>query len=521
MITMPRRAGAVLAAAVLFAAFVPGSEGAVFPQAQPTVVVPRYPCLASSPRRTYIKASNTDATDRFGGLSGKSLALSADGQTLAVGAELEASNAAGIGGNQADNTADESGAVYVFVRSGQSWVQQAYIKASNAQAGDRFGQSVALSADGNTLVVGAPDEDSDATGVGGNEWADPWDFNDIGAAYVFVRNGQTWSQQVYLKSWGVDREGYDAHFGAAVALSADGNRVVVGSPRVDAVFIYDRSGTAWTARAHMQIPRITVSPIGFGESLALNAVGDTLAVGAPGEDGASPGINGDETNRSAANTGAVYVYQRTQLLFFTVWTRQAYIKAADVDNDDHFGEAIALSESGNVLAVGSPGEDGGIAGVNGNESDESLSGSGAAYLFTRGTTGWAQHLYVKARNPGSGDQFGRSVALRADGNVLAVGAPREDSACRCVNDAPIDEAAADSGAAYVFSRPNGALSQRDYVKAPNTETDDDFGHSVALSADGNVLVVTAQAEDSAATGINGNPHDNSASLSGAAFVYSW
>ena len=115
----------------------------------------------------YVKASNTGADDQFGG----SVALSADGNTLAVGAIWEASNATGINvpGGQTDNSAGSSGAVYVFTRSGASWTQQAYVKASNTGASDEFGYSVALSADGNTLAVGAYLEDSNATGVNGDQ----------------------------------------------------------------------------------------------------------------------------------------------------------------------------------------------------------------------------------------------------------------------------------------------------------------------------------------------------------------
>ena len=109
----------------------------------------------------YIKASNTDFLDRFG----VSVALSADGNTLAVGADGEANSATGINGDQADNSFRNSGAVYVFSRNGSLWEQQAYIKASNPDPFDTFGESVSLSADGNTLAVGASGESSSATGI--------------------------------------------------------------------------------------------------------------------------------------------------------------------------------------------------------------------------------------------------------------------------------------------------------------------------------------------------------------------
>jgi hypothetical protein len=112
-----------------------------------------------------VKASNTDAGDLFG----VGLALSADGNTMAVGAYLEASAATGFNGNQADNSSVAAGAVYVFRRTGAAWVQESYLKASNTGASDSFGKALALSSDGITLAVGAPNEASSATGINGNQ----------------------------------------------------------------------------------------------------------------------------------------------------------------------------------------------------------------------------------------------------------------------------------------------------------------------------------------------------------------
>src|SRR5262249_19250367 len=141
----------------------------------------------------YLKASNTDGSDELGW----SVALSADGLTLAVGAPFESSMATGIDGDQADNSAPDAGAVYVFIRTGATWTQQAYIKASNTHANEGFGFSVALSADGSTLAVGALEESSAATGVNGDQVDDS--APDAGAVYVFTRSGATWNQQAYIK----------------------------------------------------------------------------------------------------------------------------------------------------------------------------------------------------------------------------------------------------------------------------------------------------------------------------------
>ncbi len=127
----------------------------------------------------YVKASNTGASDRFG----RSIALSANGSTMAVGVPSERSGATGIDGDQTDNLSPGAGAVYVFTRSGATWVQQAYVKASNTGAVDHFGWDVALSADGSTLAVSAWMEDSAATGIGGDQADDS--AQDAGAVYVF------------------------------------------------------------------------------------------------------------------------------------------------------------------------------------------------------------------------------------------------------------------------------------------------------------------------------------------------
>jgi hypothetical protein len=128
-------------------------------------------------QQAYVKASNPGAIDYFGW----SVALNADGNALAVGARGEGSSTTGIGSTP-DEGASSSGAVYVFTRSGGTWSQQAYVKASNTGANDYFGWSVALNGDGNTLAVGAAYEASSGTGINStpNEGA-----TDSGAVYVY------------------------------------------------------------------------------------------------------------------------------------------------------------------------------------------------------------------------------------------------------------------------------------------------------------------------------------------------
>lgn len=153
----------------------------------------------------YLKVSNPGEDDRIGigdPLVGVTLAMSADGNTLAVSTPHEDSGTTGVNGNQPDESAWDSGAAYVFARNGNTWVQQAYIKPSNTQSSDKFGFALALSGDGNTLAVGAILEDSSARGINGNQSDNSAESS--GAVYVFARTGTTWAQQAYVKASNTD-----------------------------------------------------------------------------------------------------------------------------------------------------------------------------------------------------------------------------------------------------------------------------------------------------------------------------
>jgi hypothetical protein len=406
-------------------------------------------------QQAYVKASNTGASDGFGG----AVSLSADGNTLAVSATGEASAATGVGGNQTDNSARLSGAVYVFVRTGTVWAQQAYVKASNTESSDCFGCSVSLSGDGSTLAVGAFAEDSAATGVNGAQADNA--AGQSGAVYVYARTGSVWAQQAYVKASNTE---VDDYFGSSVSLSGDGS---------------------------------------------------TLAVGALGEDSAATGINANQANNSAGQSGAVYVYMRTG----TVWAQQAYVKASNPEYGDVFGASVSLSGNGNTLSVGAPSEGSAATGVGGSQTDNSALNSGAVYVYARNGATWAQQTYVKASNTGPNDAFGTSVSLSADGSTLAVGAQAEASVATGVGGNGSDNSAISSGAVYVYAFTGTTWAQRAYVKASNTGASDQFGHSAALSADGSTLAVGAIQEDSAATGVGGNQADNSAVDSGAVYVF--
>jgi hypothetical protein len=374
-------------------------------------------------QQAYLKASNTNTNDDFGA----SVAVSGD--TVVVGAPDEDSAATAVNGDQADNSAEHAGAVYVFVRNGVQWSQQAYLKASNTEGGDEFGSSVAVS--GDTVVVSARYEDSAATGVNGNQ-ADN-SANAAGAAYVFVRSGAVWSQQAYLKD---SNTGAGDGFGWNVAMSGD--TVVVGAYGEGAAFVFVRSGTEWTQQAHLKASNAEGTDL-FGWSVAV--AGDTVVVGAPFEDSVATGVNGNQADNSAGYAGAAYVFVRSG----TEWSQQAYLKASNTEKDDVFGYWVAAA--GDTVVVGAPFESSSATGINGNQTDNRSREAGAAYVFVRSGTEWSQHVYLKASNTEASDWFG-GVAVSRD--TVIVGASGESSAAVGVNGNQADNGAKDAGAAYVF-----------------------------------------------------------------------
>ncbi|HRI06461.1 MAG TPA: hypothetical protein PKW35_01525 [Nannocystaceae bacterium] len=473
----------------------------------------------------YFKASNTDAGDAFGTID---VELSADGNTLVIGSHQEDSAATGIDGDQTDNTAANAGAVYVFVRVNDVWSQQAYLKASNTDAGDLFGYSLALSADGDLLAVGAWSEDSAATGVGGDQADDT--AAGAGAVYIFERAAGVWSQQAYLKS---SNAGAADQFGVSVALSSDGATLAVGANSEDsaatgiggnqvdnsaanagAVYVFTRVKQAWSQQAYVKASNAGAGDQ-FGARVALSGDGDTLAVGATFEDSAAIGVGGDQADNASTNAGAVYTFVRVN----DVWSQQAYIKASNTGAGDQFGGDVALSVDGHTLAVGARFEDSNATGVNGDEANNLAIDAGAAFVFRRVNQVWAQEAYIKASNTGAGDTFGAPLVLSADGNTLAVGGNQEDSAAIGVGGDQADDSVLSAGAVHVYLRVGQTWSQRAYVKASTSDVGDFFGSGLGLSGDGKTLAVGAYAEDSPATGIGGDQATNAASLAGAVFLY--
>ncbi|WP_434421592.1 FG-GAP repeat protein [Nannocystis pusilla] len=471
----------------------------------------------------YLKASDPDKNDYFGA----SVALSADGETLVVGAPLESSCASAVNGDASDNGCTEAGAAYVFVRAGQTWTQQAYLKPFNPDLQDQFGGMVAISGDGEVVAIGAWDEDSGAFGIDGD--AGDESAPTSGAVYVFARSGSGWSQQAYLKPSNTKP---DAWFGASLALSTDGDVLAVGAPGesssgtgVDAfqtdseapasgaVYVFARGEDGWSQREFVKASNAEAED-GFGASVALAGDGRTLVVGAPGEDSGVAGEDDSPHDNAAPWSGAAYVFTADD----GDWSQRAYLKAWNANVGDFFGGVVSISRDGQTIAVSADREGSAASGIDGDETDNSVPDAGAVYLFARAGGSWVREAYVKAPDT-EPDRFGTSMALSADGSTLAVGAPSEDGTDVGVGGDPTNNSRKDSGAVFVYRRTPGSWQLQSYVKSPNSDENDRFGVALALSGDGTTLAVGASNEASLATGVGGDQSNNSGLRTGAVYLY--
>ena len=325
-----------------------------------------------------LTAMDAEAGDELG------FSVAVEGDTAVVGARHE------------DEAATNAGAVYVFERAGTTWTETQKLTASDGAANDELGKAVAMS--GDTFVAGAFSVDGMATPEGGTP-------TNVGAAYVFVQSGATWTEQATLTA--SDGEAFDV-FGEAVAI--DGDTVVVGATGDDdgasgagAAYVFVRSGTTWTEQQKL-VPDDPTDGSQFGHSVAI--AGDVVLVGARFDDG------------FAENAGAVYSFVRSG----TTWTQEIKLTASDAVVKDEFGFSVAAF--GNRFVVGA-------VGANPKGSD-----SGEAYVLTRKTTGWLEDEQLSASDGEVQDFLGSAVAVSAD--TVVVGAFGDD------------DAAGEAGAVYVY-----------------------------------------------------------------------
>lgn len=417
------------------------------------------------------RASNADAGDYF-------QAVAISGDTVVIGAPFEDSSGEGVNSTkQGNNSLVHSGAAYVYVRDGEKWIQQAYLKASNSGKNDQFGFSVAIS--GDTIAIGAFGEDSKSSTQTDNS------ATDAGAVYVFTRKDKIWTQQAYLKSSTAAAGNF---FGYSVAISE--NSLVVGAmgenggtssgtgttattiARAGTAYVFTRSTTTWAQQASLKASNPGANDL-FGISVGIS--GDTVVVGAQNESSDSTGVNGAQDDDTQSNSGAAYVFTRSS----STWSQQAYLKASNTAKDDLFGHAVAID--GRTIVVGAHQESSKARGVNKNQSDNSAAKSGAAYVFIRNGKKWLQQAYLKPSNTGAGDGFGYSVAV--SGASVLIGSYGEDSNARGIQGDQGNNSALNSGAAYLFTRSGTTWSQKSYLKPSNTANNGQFGKYAAIDDD--------------------------------------
>lgn len=359
--------------------------------------------------------------DEFG------FAVAIDGDTIVVGARFAPIDAV-----------DGRGAMYVFVRSGEEWVQQAKLVADDGAAYDELGFSVTI--DGDTAAVGAPFANSSR-----------------GKVYVFARDGSDWSAQATLAA--DDAADFD-RFGLALSVKSD--TLLVGSPSADVagntdqgtVYVYDRSGATWVFSDKLAAD--DGAPFDeLGNSVSLD--GDTAVVGAHY---ANVGAN--------QNQGAAYAFARDG----GVWTQQAKLAGDHSSYTDEFG--ISVSLSGGVAVVGA-------LFANPNDSDN----QGEAYVFASAGGAWSQQAYLASNEGHPGDELGIGVGVDGDTAVVGADFGLVDDEWR--------------GAAYVFSsrgpaHANVAPTRLDFALAAGESA----SSPVAIANDGgagSVLDVSIEESD--------------------------
>jgi len=379
-------------------------------------------------KQTLLATGNIGSTDTL------NTSISADGNTLALGGRFDNS---GIG------------ATWIFIRSGTTWIQQGtklvgsgYTDTGASQQGGLGGypnKGVALSSDGNTLAVG---------GFGDNS---------IGATWIFIRSGTTWSQQG-TKLVGTGYTGNPSQ-GSSVALSSNGNTLAIGgwtdNNSVGATWIFTRSGTSWTQQANKLVGTGNIATSGQGFATSLSADGNTLAIGGH-----------LDSDGMITVLGATWIFTRSG----SSWTQQGsklvgtgYTATFISGFGGYFvrqGYSVSLSADGNILAFGGPAD-----------STTSIILVGATWIFTRSGTTWTQQGTKLVGTGYSGGSYqGSSVALSADSNILAIGGWSDNS---------------NIGATWIFIRSGSTWNQKSKMVQTTVGYN---GWCVSLSANANTIV---------------------------------
>lgn len=437
-----------------------------------------------------IKASDLLQNDYFG----MDVCISADGTKLAVTCSYK------------DSAYTNTGAVYVFTRVNDLWVQQAKLTASNAEIYDNFGSGgISFDSSGTILVIGAPYKNV-VGGMGGT--------SDSGAVYVFKQNtgGLGWSEQTILTA---PDYATDDYFGSSVAISADGTTIAIGSPYDGnangpddgSVYVYKSTDlTSWTYSTRLQAS--TTADYLLGRSIAISGDGNSIIAGVDIDSSGYSGVyHFQYTNGSwssiklvtyivfdyygerlsisadgktiligAANTsttsspilyGKAYVYTRSSNTSLSWSSPTVLVGTTAASTGYAFGSSVALSADGKTAAIG-------------NEFE------GKVYVYKLIAGGWINTTILGPRIiPGNGNtRTGSTVSISDDGNFVATSSPYADN----------NGATTDSGEAYVFydyaGSNNSAWVSGTNITYPSLEYTYANPHSFAVSGDGATLAIS-------------------------------
>lgn len=380
-------------------------------------------------QRTKLAPSDVEANALFG----SSTAVASDGGTAVVGAVRD----------------DGVGSAYVFERAAGAWRQQAKLTPSDGETDDNFGQSVGLSSDGTTAVVGAR-RDENENGV------------PAGSAYAFKREaGGEWRETATLAP--SDGDSND-RFGGSVALAGNGAVAVVGAPDEDpngdaagSAYAFERTDEGWREQTKL-VPSDGAAGDEFGSSIGIADDGTTAVVGAARDERAE----GDAT-------GSAYVFERAD----GVWRQQAKLTPSDEAVGGGFGGSVGVTGDGKTAVVGASLDD-----------DPNGDRAGSAYAFERADGAWRQRAKLTPSDGDDLDYFGRSVGLADDGSTVVVGAVRDE-----------DPNGFESGSAYAFERTDEGWRQQAKLTAGDGDSRDSFGSSVSVADDGATALLAAPVDE--------------------------
>lgn len=423
----------------------------------------------------YVKPPVRESPANFG----TTVAMSADGTTLAVTALAR--------GFLSDPHVDAAGAVFVYQRDGARWRHDTTLRPSPASLEVSFGSSLALSSDGQRLVVTAPYESAPAI---------PELSPSGGSVFVFDRTASGWKQSARLTR---AKEELGLGLGVSLALSGDGARIAVGINQGTGgfgslrIFEIDGSTGIWKATTDVLPPDASTRRVGahYGSAVALSSDGKTLVVG---NWGFVPTLLPRTSFVTARGPGEVWVYRFVN----GGWQMIQKLESSSPSEGGEFGYAVSTSADGHAIAVGASEED-------------------TVHVFREDDGHWNERTRLTSPSP-NWWRFGFELALSGDGSRLVVGDRSNPTTAVGTGGslcAPTDGGS--NGVVYGFTDDGRSFDA--FLRPAVHHKDAAFGLSLALSGDGRSLAVGAFGEDSAALGVDGDQNDHSAPNAGAVYLF--